>query len=93
MRGTRTLRLVLMVVTALLLLRAVPAYSAVGNITTLAIDPLDSNIIYAGTAGGGVFKSTNGGDSWHPAAWPDSHGNQRSGHRSAEPEYALCGDL
>ncbi|MBS1518128.1 MAG: T9SS type A sorting domain-containing protein [Bacteroidetes bacterium] len=43
----------------------------------IAVDPVNSNIIYAGTgeangghnnfAGGGVYKSTNGGNSWQPA--------------------------
>ena len=35
-----------------------------GNIRVLAIDPSNSNIIYAGT-NGGVFKSTNGGGTWN----------------------------
>ena len=30
----------------------------------LAIDPVTSTILYAGTEGGGVFKSTNGGGNW-----------------------------
>ena len=47
---------------------------AVLPIGDLAVDPVNSNIVYAGTgeangghnnfAGGGVYKSTNGGDSW-----------------------------
>ena len=32
--------------------------------TSLVIDPADSNILYAGTAGGGVFKSSDGGANW-----------------------------
>jgi photosystem II stability/assembly factor-like uncharacterized protein len=36
------------------------------NISVLAIDPRDSNTVYAGTEGGGVFKSTNGGAHWSP---------------------------
>ena len=35
-----------------------------GNITALAIDPANSALLYAGTPGGRVFKSTNGGKSW-----------------------------
>ena len=35
-----------------------------GNISFLAIDPINIQIIYTGTRGGGVFKSTNGGSSW-----------------------------
>ena len=30
----------------------------------LAIDPVDPATLYAGTSGGGVFRSTNGGGSW-----------------------------
>ncbi len=33
------------------------------NIRALAIDPAAPAILYAGT-GGGVFKSTNGGEEW-----------------------------
>jgi len=36
-----------------------------GGITAIAIDPLNTNIIYVGTAdNGNVFKSGNGGNSW-----------------------------
>jgi len=34
------------------------------NILSIAIDPTNSQIIYAGTDGGGVYKSTNGGANW-----------------------------
>src|SRR5882724_701971 len=65
MRAMRALGLVLAVVTAVLVLRAVPAYSSHGGVmvTALAIDPLTPTTLYAGTAGG-VFKSTDGGASW-----------------------------
>ena len=35
-----------------------------GSISALAIDPTTPTTLYAGTQGGGVFKSTNGGASW-----------------------------
>ena len=35
-----------------------------GWIRALAIDPLTPSILYAGTASGVVFKSTDGGQSW-----------------------------
>jgi photosystem II stability/assembly factor-like uncharacterized protein len=35
-----------------------------GSVTALAIDPLNRNIIFAGTYGGGVYKSTDYGNSW-----------------------------
>src|ERR1044071_922754 len=38
----------------------------VGRITTIAIHPVDSNTIYIGGAQGGVWKTTNGGNSWTP---------------------------
>src|SRR5882724_10756771 len=65
MRAMRALGLVLAVVTAVLVLRAVPAYSSHGGVmvTALAIDPLTPTTLYAGTAGG-VFKSMDGGASW-----------------------------
>ena len=34
-------------------------------VIALAIDPATPAILYAGTNGGGVFKSTNGGGNWH----------------------------
>ena len=36
--------------------------------TALAVDPADSDIVYAGT-GGGVKKSTDGGHSWRTVLW------------------------
>ncbi len=35
-----------------------------GRITDIAVDPTNSNIIYAGAAAGGVFKSTDFGNNW-----------------------------
>src|SRR5436309_7785248 len=46
-----------------------PAWTSIGpeggSITVIAVDPLNSNTLYAGTQGGGVFKTTDGGRSWH----------------------------
>jgi hypothetical protein len=36
-----------------------------GHIHALAIDPVTPTTLYAGTNGGGVFKSTNGGGNWN----------------------------
>lgn len=36
-----------------------------GRIAALAVDPTDTNIIYAGSAAGGVFKTTDHGVSGH----------------------------
>ena len=35
-----------------------------GYINTLAMDPTTPGTLYAGTGGGGVFRSTNGAGSW-----------------------------
>src|SRR3989442_11723035 len=36
-----------------------------GEIVALAIESESNSTLYAGTAGGGVFKSTNAGQSWN----------------------------
>ena len=41
-----------------------PPYS--GRATAIAIHPTDPNTIYLGTAGGGVWKTTDGGQIWTP---------------------------
>jgi hypothetical protein len=35
-----------------------------GRITSIVVDPVDSNIIYVGTALGGIWKTTDGGRNW-----------------------------
>ncbi|SRR6266487_427784 len=64
----RISRSILAVVTTVFALEAVPAYSSQDRvrITALAVDPLTPTTLYAGTQGGGVFKSTDGGTSWSP---------------------------
>ncbi len=37
-----------------------------GRVNALAVHPSNSNIILSGHAAGGIFKSTNGGNSWYP---------------------------
>lgn len=37
-----------------------------GRFNCTAVDPVNSNIIYAGAATGGIFKTTNGGTTWNP---------------------------
>jgi photosystem II stability/assembly factor-like uncharacterized protein len=34
------------------------------NISTLEINPMQSQILYAGTGDGGIYKSTDAGNSW-----------------------------
>ena len=38
-----------------------------GTVSRVAISPSDPGVVFAGTHGGGVFKSTDGGTAWHPA--------------------------
>jgi photosystem II stability/assembly factor-like uncharacterized protein len=37
-----------------------------GRVTAIVVDPTDSNVIYAGTAQGGVWKTSDGGAMWTP---------------------------
>jgi hypothetical protein len=48
-----------------------------GRITGLATDSTNANVIYADTAGGGVWQTTDGGNSWKPLTdnLTDSKGN------------------
>ncbi len=41
-----------------------------GRILSLAVDPTNGAIVYAGSANGGVFKTTDGGAAWTPL-WND----------------------
>ncbi len=38
-----------------------------GLVTAVVVHPTDPRLVWAGTEGGGVFKSTNGGRAWSPA--------------------------
>jgi photosystem II stability/assembly factor-like uncharacterized protein len=37
-----------------------------GRVSSIAIDPRNSNVVYIGAADGGIWKTTNGGASWQP---------------------------
>ena len=37
-----------------------------GRVKALAVHPTDANTVFAGAASGGVWKSTDGGQSWYP---------------------------
>jgi len=43
-----------------------PTGAASGRIQDIAVSPVDDNVIYIGAAGGGVWKTTDGGGSWTP---------------------------
>ncbi|MBD3299704.1 MAG: hypothetical protein GF341_13690, partial [candidate division Zixibacteria bacterium] len=54
-----------------------------GRITDIAVHPTDIDIVYAGSAAGGVFKSTDGGGSW--TAVFDDVGTQSIGAMAIHP--------
>ena len=37
-----------------------------GRVTALTVDPTDRDVIYAGTASGGLWRSTSSGTPWEP---------------------------
>jgi hypothetical protein len=39
---------------------------------TIAVDPRNSQRVYAGAYWGGVYRSENGGGEWNPIGPPDS---------------------
>ena len=63
-----------------------------GDVSALAINPTTPSMLYAGTAGGGVFQSTNSGGSWsavNTGLGTPSYRRLRAGHRSDHAEHAL----
>jgi hypothetical protein len=58
--------------------------SVSGRISAIAVDPNNSNSIYAATAGGGVWKSSNGGSTW--TALTDSQSTLFTGAIAIDPE-------
>lgn len=44
--------------------KSLGGYSGIGRINKVAFHPTDTNILYAGTAGGGTWKTTDGGITW-----------------------------
>src|SRR5215813_12403123 len=67
-----------------------------GRVVSLAIDPRDSNVVYAGTATGGVWKTLDGGGSW--TALTDDQPALASGSIALDPKnpdivYVGTGEL
>jgi len=54
-----------------------------GRVRAMAMDPNDPDVLYAGSAGGGVWKSTNGGIVWQPLS--DFVPNLRIGSIAVHP--------
>ncbi len=78
-------------------------YTAVGNggttarqgrVNCFAFDPFDGNIIYAGTAGGGIGKTFDGGASWNNLSdnMPLTSFSGLAVHPNGSTLYALTGD-
>ncbi len=43
-----------------------------GRITSIAVDPTNANVVFAGSAGGGVWKTSDGGAHWLPSGNSDT---------------------
>jgi hypothetical protein len=41
-------------------------FASNGRVNSIAVDPTNSDVLYLGSAGGGVWKSTDRGDHWQP---------------------------
>ena len=54
-----------------------------GRVPALAVDPRNSLVVYAGAADGGVWKTTNGGQSWTPLT--DSQPSLSTGSIALDP--------
>jgi hypothetical protein len=58
--------------------------ASAGRTTALAIDPTNTQVIYAGAAEGGVWKTTNGGTTWTPLT--DSQMSLATGSIAIDPQ-------
>ncbi|MBK7597231.1 MAG: hypothetical protein IPJ07_01400 [Acidobacteria bacterium] len=62
-----------------------------GRTRAILIDPQNTNLIYAAGVAGGVWKSSNGGQTWTPQVGSDSqHRRHFDGLRPAEFKHHLC---
>jgi photosystem II stability/assembly factor-like uncharacterized protein len=58
-----------------------------GRIAAVAVDPTDTNIVYAGAAQGGVWKTTDGGNTWAPLT--DQQASLATGSLALDPQNHL----
>lgn len=47
------------------------AFFGIGRVNCVAFNPADANVMLLGSAGGGLWKSTNGGNSWAEVKMPN----------------------
>jgi photosystem II stability/assembly factor-like uncharacterized protein len=67
-----------------------------GRINCTAIDPYNSNVVYAGACGGGIWKTTDGGNTWLPTFDDNPHlaiGAITINAQNTQTVYAGTGDL
>ena len=58
-----------------------------GRITAVAVDPTNNQIVYAGAAQGGIWKTTNGGGAWTPLT--DTQASLAVGSIALDPQNPL----
>ena len=58
-----------------------------GRVSAIAVDPTDNQIVYAGAAQGGVWKTANAGASWTPLT--DSQVSLATGSIAIDPQHHL----
>jgi hypothetical protein len=58
-----------------------------GRVTAVAVDPTNNNVVYAGAADGGIWKTTDGGNTWTPLT--DQQASLATGSIAIDPENHL----
>ena len=71
----------------------VPIGPVGGSITSLLVDPLDSNVVYAGSFGGGVLKTIDAGNTWFKSGtgMPGNSAIQSLGLIPSSPNIIFAG--
>ncbi|HEY3291567.1 MAG TPA: hypothetical protein VGK87_15660, partial [Anaerolineae bacterium] len=67
-----------------------------GKVNAFAIDPRDTNVVYAAASFGGIWKTTNGGASWQSLTdnqVPMVYGGIEMDPRNPDVLYALLGEF
>lgn len=58
-----------------------------GRVAAVAVDPTNTNVVYAGAAQGGVWKTTDGGVTWNPLT--DTQASLATGSLALDPQNHL----